>query len=129
MRNDGRGRGRTIQRIAIFLLVLVAMGTGSFLSSAHAPATAVTIVNNSSRDVRHVYLSSTSDNNWGPDQLNPSIISAAGGSFTLNDVACNAADLKVIAEDQDGCFVYKVITCGESTTWTITNESTRDCGN
>ena len=82
---------------------------GPLLSNAHAPTTAITIVNNSGREIRHVYLSPPDQNNWGPDQLVNSVISANGGSFTINNVSCSGSTIKVIAEDQEGCFIYQVV--------------------
>jgi len=100
------------------------------LSKANAPATAaITIVNNSSREIRHVYLSAPDQNNWGSDQLVNSVIAPNGGSFTISDASCGGASVKVIAEDQEGCFSYQVVSCSDSVTWTITNDSARDCGN
>jgi hypothetical protein len=90
-------------------------------------STNVTIVNNSNVEIRHLYLSPVDSNNWSRDQLDGAIIST-GSSFTLNNVACNGGSIKVIAEDQNGCFLYQTVTCGESSTWTITNSSKPDCG-
>ena len=98
-------------------------------SRAHAPATSITIVNNSVREIHHVYLSATDQNNWGSDQLVHSVIPANGGSFTINDVSCSGSTIKVIAEDEDGCFSYQVVSCSGGATWTITNNTARDCGN
>lgn len=100
-----------------------------FLSRAHATTTSVTIVNNSGREIRHVYLSAPDQNNWGPDQLGSSVIAAGGGSVTLSDVACSGSGVKVITEDQGGCFLSRIVACSEATTWTITNDATPDCGN
>jgi hypothetical protein len=111
--------------LAIFVGMMVC---GPLLSKAHAPATAITIVNNSSREIRHVYLSAPDQNNWGSDQLGSSVISANGGSAAIN-VSCDGPSIKVIAEDHEGCFFYQVVTCSENATWTITNSSTPDCGN
>jgi hypothetical protein len=119
---------RAIRYTAIIVFVLGIVASATMLSAANLPSTSVTIVNNSSREIKHVYLSATTDNNWGADQLDPSTISAGGGTFTLSNVSCSGAGVKVIAEDADGCFVYKVVSCDESTTWTITNEAARDCG-
>src|SRR5215216_5563413 len=100
------------------------------LSMAHVPATtSITIVNNSGREIRHVYLSPPDQNNWGSDQLVNSVISPNGGSFTVGNVSCAGSTIKVIAEDQEGCFSYQVVSCSDSVTWTITNDSARDCGN
>src|SRR5437868_12015797 len=112
--------------LAIFVGIMVC---APLLSSAYVPSMSITIVNNSSREIRHVYLSPPDQNNWGSDQLVNSVIPANGGSFTVSDANCGGATVKVIAEDQDGCFLYKVVSCSESVTWTIANNDTRDCGN
>jgi hypothetical protein len=112
--------------LGIFAGVMV---YGPLLSRAYAPTTAITIVNNSGREIRHVFLSPPDQNSWGPDQLVNSVISPNGGSFTINNVSCSGSTIKVIAEDQEGCFIYQVVSCSENATWTITNDSTRDCGN
>ena len=104
------------------------MVCGPLLSKAHAPTTAITIVNNSNREIRHVFLSAPDQNNWGPDQLGSSSISANGGSVTIN-ASCDGPSVKVIAEDHQGCFFYQVVSCSENATWTITNSATPDCGN
>lgn len=108
-------------------VVIGIMVCAPLLSRAYAPATSITIVNNSSREIRHVYLSPADQNNWGDDQLGSSVIAAGGGSVTLN-VACDAASIKVITEDHQGCFLYKIVACSQATTWTITDDATPDCG-
>jgi hypothetical protein len=115
--------------LAVLGMFIGMMVFGPLMSKAHAPTTSITIVNNSSREIRHVYLSAPDQNNWGSDQLVNSVISPNGGSFTISDANCGGASIKVIAEDQEGCFIYKVVSCSASTTWTITNEDSRDCGN
>ena len=111
--------------LGVFVGVMVC---GPLLSKAHAPTTAITIVNNSGREVRHVFLSAPDSNNWGPDQLGSSAISPNGGSVTIN-ASCDGPSIKVIAEDQEGCFSYQVVSCSENASWTITNSTARDCGN
>lgn len=115
--------------LAVLGMFIGMMVFGPLLSKAHAPTTPITIVNNSSREIRHVYLSAPDQNNWGSDQLVNSVISPNGGSFTISDANCGGPSIKVIAEDQEGCFIYKVVACSQSVTWTITNEDGRDCGN
>ena len=121
-------KSRPVFTSLVVLGIFVGMMVYGPMSKAYAPTTSITIVNNSSREVRHVFLSAPDSNNWGPDQLGSSVISANGGSATIN-ASCNGASVKVIAEDQDGCFVYQVVSCSENATWTITNDATRDCGN
>jgi hypothetical protein len=115
--------------VAVLGMFVGMMVCGPLLSKAYAPSTAITIVNNSSREIRHVYLSPPDQNNWGADQLVNSVISPNGGSFTISNVSCGGSSIKVIAEDQDGCFLYQVVTCSESVSWTIASGATRDCGN
>jgi hypothetical protein len=105
------------------------MVCGPLLSQAHVSTSSITIVNNSGREIRHLYLSAPDQNNWGSDQLSNSVISPNGGSFTISDASCGGSSIKVIAEDQEGCFSYQVVSCSEGATWTITNETARDCGN
>lgn len=112
--------------LAVFAGMMVC---GPLLTKAYGPTTAITIVNNSNREIRHVYLSPPDQNNWGSDQLGSSVISANGGSVTLSNVSCGGASIKVIAEDQEGCFSYQVVSCSEAASWTITNATARDCGN
>ena len=116
----------SLMLLAIFAGIMVC---APLLSAAHAPSTAITIVNNSSREIRHLYLSSPDQNNWGSDQLGNSAIAANGGTFTINNVSCGGSSIKVIAEDQEGCFSYQVVSCSENASWTITNTTARDCGN
>lgn len=120
---NSRARSRFCSVVAL-CIALYAMGA---ISSARTVATSVNIVNNSSREIRNVYLSDVNVDNWGANQLGNSTI-APGQSFALNNIACNQQQLRVIGEDQDGCFLSTVITCGESVTWTITNNTPVDCG-
>lgn len=111
--------------LGVFVGIMVC---APLLSAAHAPSTAITIVNNSSHEIRHVYLSPPDTNNWGPDQLVNSVIAPNGGSFTISDGNCAGSSIKVIAEDNEGCFMYQVVQCGETVTWTISANTARDCG-
>ena len=115
--------------LAILVILIGIFACVPLLSNAHAPATstAITIVNNSSREIRHLYLSAPDQNNWGPDQLGSSVIAAGGGSVTIA-ANCGGSSIKVIAEDHQGCFLYQVVACNDSVTWTITNAAAPDCG-
>src|SRR5215208_3133233 len=129
MRTRLRKSRLLITSLSVLGIFVGMMVCGPLLSKAYAPSTAITIVNNSSREIRHVYLSAPDQNNWGSDQLMNSVISPNGGSATLGSVSCGGSSIKVIAEDQDGCFIYQVVTCSENVTWTIASNATRDCGN
>ncbi|HLA10002.1 MAG TPA: hypothetical protein VJ023_05245 [Pyrinomonadaceae bacterium] len=122
----------TRQKSAVSRFVVIGMIAGVFtcaplLLGASAPVVVITIVNNSSREIRHVYLSPPNQDNWSSDQLNGATI-APGGSATLSNVSCSGSEVKVIAEDGQGCFIYQVTSCTENSSWTITNEAAPDCG-
>ena len=96
-------------------------------SNANSPSTRITITNNSSLEIRSVYLSAVNQDNWSADQLNGSI-PPGGGSFTLDNVSCSGSGVRVITEDQNGCFLYHVVACNENASWNITNDAVPDCG-
>ena len=118
---------RNLYRLAILSLSLFALAA---LSSARTAtfSTSVNIVNNSNKEIRNVYLSHVNANDWSGNQLNEGATIAPGQSYNLSNVACDQQQVKVIAEDQDGCFLSTVVNCGDSATWTINNDTARDCG-
>ena len=116
------------KRLPILTIIFGMFACVLLFSHAHAAGTRITIANNSSLAIRHVYVSAANQDNWGPDQLNGSI-PPGGGSFTLDNVSCSGSGVKIIGEDQNGCFVYQVVACNDNVTWTITNDTVPDCGN
>src|SRR6266403_2028346 len=92
---------RTLCRGIILAIVLLALAA---LSIARPLTTSVNIVNNSSRAISHVYLSHLGADDWTANQIGESGI-ASGQSYNMSNVACDQPQVKVIAEDQDGCFV------------------------
>ena len=116
--------GLVILGIALYALAAFS----SARTATSSVSTSVNIVNNSNREIRNVYLSHVNVDDWGANQLGNSTI-PAGQSFSLNNVACDQQQVKVIAEDQDGCFLSTTVNCGDSVTWTITDGTARDCGN
>lgn len=108
-------------------LVALTLSAFAVMGAASSSNISITVQNNSVRPISRLYLAAASDpNNWGPDQLNGSTI-APGGSLTVN-AACSGSGVRVIAEDQNGCFVYENASCDGNKTWEITNSATPDCG-
>jgi hypothetical protein len=119
--------GRRYTRGLIIICVALFVGAAlPLLSSARSPSTSVNIVNDSNRVIRNVYLSHVSADDWSNNQLGNTTI-GPGQSHALNNVACDQQQVKVIGEDQDGCFLSTVVNCGDSATWTITNDTAADC--
>jgi len=124
--NQKRNR-RLAWTVAITLAISTLFVTGvegarSFMS--------ITVTNNSDRPIYHLYLSPADRDAWGPDLMASNTSINKGQSFTITDAACSANEVKVIAEDQQGCFSYGVVSCAQATTsWTIANDTPADCGN
>jgi len=114
-----------LTRLTILCTILGSFAILPLLSKAQ-PATSVTIVNNSNRSIRYVYLAHVGADDWSADQLGGASI-GPGQSFSLSNVSCDQAQVKLIGEDQDGCFVSGVASCGSSSTWTITTSTPADC--
>jgi hypothetical protein len=129
MRTSLRKSNTLFTSLVALAICVGIMVCAPLMFAAHVPASSITVVNNSGREIHHLYLSAPDQNNWGSDQLVNSVIPPNGGSFTLSNVSCSGSTIKVIAEDQEGCFSYQVVSCSEASTWTITNDTSRDCGN
>lgn len=117
---------RTWIRSMLLLTVVCAFGMLTARSGA-APTLTITVVNNSSWEIRHLYLSPADSDNWGTDQLNNSAISP-GATRQLN-VSWEQSTVKLVGEDQEGCFLTTIVETSGSPSWTITSQSARDCGN
>ena len=117
---------RTGFRLLMLVAVFGALGTLAPLSDATAPPLTITVVNNSGLEIRNLYLSPADNDNWGSDQLNGSSISP-GATRTLN-VSWDQSTVKLVAEDQDGCFLYKTVEASGNPVWTIANDAARNCG-
>jgi len=119
---------RTSRSLIVIAVALFTFASLPLLSRAQPSSSSVNIVNNSTRSIVHVYVSHVNSDDWSGNQLGDSTISS-GQSFNLSNFTCDGQQIKVIGEDQDGCFSSTVVNCGESSTWTITNDTARDCGN
>jgi hypothetical protein len=138
--HDGTARaarfqtGRVITRrealgtAKVFLAGVVACGFMSSSAPSFAQGRAnVTIKNKSQWEIHHLFLSATTESEWGPDQLGDNIISAEGGTFLLKNIPCDSYDVKLVDEDGDECVVEDVDLCGSSEGWVITNDDLLEC--
>ena len=110
-------------RLALLALTLSSMGT---VYAVAMQSVSLTVVNNSTKEIRYLYLSPAENENWGADQLNNSAI-GTGATRTVN-FNWDPASVKLVAEDQDGCFLTKTVSVASTIEWTITNDSPRNCG-
>lgn len=125
--SGGQRKPRVSIIICVALLAIVSLPLLSIARSTRSVATSVNIVNNTSREIRNVYLSHVNADDWSGNQLGSATI-GPGQSFNLGNIPCDQQQVKVIAEDGDGCFLSTAVNCGDSATWTISNDTPRDCG-
>jgi uncharacterized protein (DUF2141 family) len=109
--------------LAAGLCALVTLGPRS---NANATQLTVNLVNNSDGEICHLYLSPADNDNWGGDQLNETKITA--GSTRTLQLSWDQSTVKLVAEDQDGCFLTTTVDATGTQVWTITNNTPRDCG-
>lgn len=114
-------------RALAFIAALCAFVALPLLAGARARTASINVVNNSGREIINIYLSPADSDNWGSDQLNDASITP-GQSFTISNVSCAQPQIKVVAEDKNGCFLSAVVSCSDTATWTITNDTAADCG-
>lgn len=77
------------------------------------------VVNNSGTTIYYLYVSPSSSELWGNDQLGSSVISS-GSSFTVNNIPAGTYDFR--ATNSSGYNVYEIgyyMGPGTSHTWTI----------
>ena len=125
------------KRLAVLVALICALISISALSSAVSTSVArtqpmmmIAVTNNSSRDMYHLYLSPVDRDAWGPDLLAEGTLLKPGQTFTINEASCAGNEIKVIAEDKQGCFVYGVVGCAQSSaSWAISDATPADCGN
>lgn len=112
---------------ALVLAGALGIGTlGAAAAVAEKKHASIKVVNKSDWEIHHVYLSSSDDDEWGPDQLGQEVI-ATDETFTLRNIPCDTYDVKLVDEDDDECVVNTVDLCGTGETWTITNKLLLAC--
>lgn len=121
-----RSKRTIVYRVAILVVVLCAFVAVPLLSSAQGRKASIKINNKTDWDIYHLYLSPTSSNKWGPDQLDNDVLES-GSSFTLTDIPCGEYDIKVVDNDGDACVIDNIPMCQDNTTWDLTNKELLSC--
>ncbi|HEX6159838.1 MAG TPA: hypothetical protein VF111_06705 [Thermoanaerobaculia bacterium] len=109
---------------------LTTLALGALLLCASAPAfgadAVVKVINQSKWEIHHLYLSSSSDESWGEDQLEDEVLTK-GDSLTLTGIPCDEYDIKVVDEDGDECIIEAVSLCKDNSYWKITDKDLLEC--
>jgi hypothetical protein len=113
--------------MSVLVLACAALFAIAGLATAKSLSGSITVTNNSSRTIVHLYVSHANGDDWSNDQLNGNSLTT-GGSFTINNINWDEPTIKVIGEDQDGCFLTTVVSSNGNVTWTITNSTAANCG-
>lgn len=109
------------RKAVLFLVAIVLVALPVAAKNAN-----VKIVNKTEWTLHHFFLSSTEDEEWGPDQLGEHVV-GTNESFTLTGVPCDTYDVRLIDEEGDECIVTEVDICGGSEQWVITSEDLAQC--
>ncbi len=130
-KSQGKKRLAVLATLISMLVVVPSLaGAASTAVSNTQPLMTIAVANNSTRDILHLYLSPTDRDAWGPDLFSEGTILRVGETFTISEAACTGNEIKVIAEDRQGCFVYGLVSCAQASAgWTITDATPPDCGN
>jgi hypothetical protein len=116
-----------MKRLAVACLSAVLLLTVSAPAfAAKKDKASIKVINQSDWAVHHLFLSSSSDDDWGPDQLGEDVLEK-GDSMTLTDVPCDEYDIKVVDEDGDECVIEAVQLCNDHSYWKITNKELLGC--
>ena len=86
----------------------------------------LTIQNTSTYDIHQLYVSSSENRRWGPDQLGRNILRANRGTFTLTDLIAGQYDVKFVDEDGDACVVQN-IKLTQDASWKVTTDWLLKC--
>ena len=112
---------KTPTKISLAMLLLCAASLPAFAEKA-----TVKVINQSKWEIHHLFLSSSADEEWVPDQLEDEILTK-GDQITLTDIPCDEYDIKVVDEDGDECIIEAVDLCRDNSFWKITDKDLLEC--
>jgi hypothetical protein len=120
-------------RFALLRVAVIAVCVGSLgFVAAQAYAQnrySLKIVNNSKYDIYGLFVSSTEDNEWGPDQFGggKGDILKSGESFTLTDLVPGEYNIKFVDEDGSPC-ILRNTKIFKNEAWSLTSAWFEKCG-
>ena len=113
---------KNLTKLSLAAMLLCAMTMPAFA----ARKATVKVINQSKWEIHHLFLSSSEDEEWGPDQLGEDVLTK-GDSFTLTNIPCDTYDIKVVDEDGDECVIEQVELCNDNSYWKITDKDLLEC--
>ena len=113
---------KNLTKLSLALALVCALTSPAFAGRKAS----VKIINQSSWEIHHIFLSSSEDGEWGEDQLEDDIL-GKGDSLTLTNISCDLYDIQVVDEDGDECVIEEVDLCGDASYWKITDKDLLAC--
>jgi hypothetical protein len=115
--------------LSAILIVAFYLLTTTPRAAAVSPDTAsISVTNESGRGIRFVYSTAVSSDAWSDNLLPSESILQNGQTATLNNVTCSGSEVRLIAEDMDGCFLSTVVACANGSSWNIDSDTLPQCG-
>ena len=111
--------------LACFGILFGAIAVTPLTANAQGSRYALTIRNYSRYRIDRLYLSTSDENSWGPDQLGQNVINA-NSAFTLTNIRPGEYDIKIVDRSGDGCTIRRV-SVFEDKVWTLTTASLLQC--
>ena len=97
-----------ISTAAVLVLLLGALSVAPSVADAQGSRFNLTVQNQSRYTIYQFYMSSSEDENWGPDLLGRNVL-APGQEFVVNNIMPGEWDIKMVDEDGDVCELRRVM--------------------
>jgi hypothetical protein len=110
---------QSLPKIALTLAVLMAVaGFVQAPLNAQGSRYSLTLNNVSGFHIYRIYMSSSENGQWGPDQLGAHAL-VSGGSYTIYNIPPGEYDIKFVDADGDVCRLLRV-NVFRNTAWDLT---------
>lgn len=121
---------RSLRRPFLFCAIIVALlasipATVTNHVEAQGRRYSLRIQNNSRYDIYRLYVSSSDEDRWGPDQLRDDVLET-GSAYTLTNIRPGEYDIKFVDEDGDTC-ILRDIAIFKDTSWVLTTRWLLNC--
>ncbi len=111
--------------VTLFVVLLLA-GLAPATATAQRRGHYTLLIENASRyDIYYLYMSRTSEDDWGSDQLGNEVLDS-GETFALGNIPAGEYDVKFVDEDDDECVLNDIAIIND-TEWRLTTNFLLEC--
>lgn len=86
----------------------------------------ISVQNDSSYAVHHIFLTPAHETHWGPDQLGADVLESHE-VITLAGLDCEEYDLKLVDHEGDTCVIEDIDLCLQDAHWALTDGQLSAC--